>query len=125
MTARLVSVQPLKQAYMRQPLAHQIDIDFVGQQDGFASHYATLIHEDVSTYLSDRCQEPLTAIRVDTKVSEAAKITSDEPTRIPVLQSAINSQYVFDNRRQRGFVSGSNEAAYGSIAISEPRRVVV
>jgi len=87
MTATLVSVQPLKQAYMRQPLVHQIDIDFVGQQNGFASHYATLIHEDVSTYLSDRCQEPLTVIRVDAKNLKAAKIKSEEPCRIPVLQS--------------------------------------
>ena len=88
----LVSIQPLKQAYTRQPLPHQIDGDFVGFQDGYKIHYAALIHEDVSVYLQDRRQEPLSFVQVgmhipkmDIRFRDKSKLDSLQATCLPLL----------------------------------------
>jgi hypothetical protein len=88
----LISIQPLKQACTRQPLPYQIDGDFVGLQDGYKIHYAALIHEDVSVYLQDRRQEPLSFVQVGMHIpkmhvrfGDKSKLDSLQATRLPLL----------------------------------------
>jgi hypothetical protein len=96
----LISIQPLRQAYTRQPLPHQIDGDFVGLQDGYEIHYAALIHEDVSVYLQDRRQEPLSFVQVGMHIpkmhvrfGDKSKLDSLQATRLRCWSTRIESRY--------------------------------
>jgi hypothetical protein len=42
----LVTVQPLKGAFIRDPLPGQLGEELVGRPVGLKAHYATLVHED-------------------------------------------------------------------------------
>jgi hypothetical protein len=62
----LVTVQPLKGAFIRDPLPGQLGEELVGRPVGLKAHYATLVHEGLGAYLADESPTALTCARVDT-----------------------------------------------------------
>lgn len=120
--ATLVSIQPLKQAYIQQPLAHHIDVDFVGQQSGYVAHYAALIHEDVATYLLERRQDPLAFVEVYKQMSEDAQRVIEMAKSSAQQSAPLVNVDRFSSRSATPFDNNINGLNNSSTSVSQTRR---
>lgn len=92
----------------------------MGSQDGYKLHYAALIHEDVSVYLQDRRQEPLSFIQVgfhipkmDIRFGDKSRLDPLQTTRLPLSANenrfSVTSPISFD-------INLSDDAASESVS---------
>ncbi|KAH8090835.1 hypothetical protein HD553DRAFT_321419 [Filobasidium floriforme] len=100
--AILITVQPLKQAYIRPPPPHQVDIDFVGIQEGFQAHYATLVDTDVNKYLEFREESFSSFVTVNLHLRGVSIIKNT-----PLLVSPRGSRPKADPEPSRVYVHGA------------------
>lgn len=101
----LVTVQPFKQAFVRPPLRHQIDVNLVGVQEGLRAHFALLIDEHVDKYLHDRAQAALTLTEVKIPVHKQEikqdKISTEHLGQLSDTNRAIVAKFLEQNRERR------------------------
>jgi hypothetical protein len=69
----------------------------VGLQDGYTVHYAALVHEDVSVYLQDRRQEPLSFVQVGSYIPKM-DIRFGDKSKLDSLQMIRPSLSIHENR---------------------------